>query len=200
MAKELQPYTIMAEVSEEHHAKIAQFCDLTGATTGEVCPSLLLPLQADKQLNSNFLQAEEYLATNEWDLEGSVAEYFTTQEEGIEHAQGDDSDEAAGGLPEGPPTTSGARTLGGAPAPPSSIPTVSSSRNKDASRQPPTNKKFATLKDLNSEAAHSHNHDDDDEDEDGKDLYAGGEKSALAVQNPGDPRKQVKDILNKARK
>jgi len=43
----------------------------------------------------------------------------------------------------------------------------------------------------------SHSHDDDDDEEDDPDLYAGGEKSGLAVQNPDDLKKK---ILEKARK
>jgi UBX domain-containing protein 1 len=81
------------------------------------------------------------------------------------------------------------------------VPPTSSGVSKNSSVRPSTNKKFATLVDLSSDATRSHDHDDDDDDDDDKhDLYAGGEKSALAVQNPGDPLKQVKDILNKARK
>ena len=59
-------------------------------------------------------------------------------------------------------------------------------------------------------AGHGHAHDDDDDDDDDdyepgkepRDLFAGGEKSGLAVQDPGnknDPRKVVNDILKKAR-
>ena len=63
-----------------------------------------------------------------------------------------------------------------------------------------------------------HGHDDDDDDENGddtdedigmtdeepRDLFAGGEKSGLAVQDPStksknDPKKVVDDILKKAR-
>ena len=52
-------------------------------------------------------------------------------------------------------------------------------------------------------------HDDDDDSDDGdhdpdqepRDLFAGGEKSGLAVRDPSrnDPRKVVNDILKKAR-
>lgn len=149
-------------------------------------------------------QAQEYLITSEWNLDGAVAEYFTSQEEGVEQAQAEHAAEAAGGQDEPSFAPSGPRTLGGGPAPPSAIPTVSSSKPGASASKPPTNKKFATLKDLSSDAGHSHaghkHSDDDDDDDEQHDLFAGGEKSALAVQNPGDPRKQVKDILNKAKK
>lgn len=70
----------------------------------------------------------------------------------------------------------------------------------DPVRQPPK-KKFATLGDINSTGrgagGHGHGHsDDDDDDEDYKDdenqdLFAGGEKSGLAVQNPDDLKRKL---------
>lgn len=105
------------------------------------------------------------------------------------------------------PSGSG-RTLGGDPAPPvdstsSALPASSSTRSAPRT----SNRKFATLGDLNRDQGHSHRgghgrEDDADEDEgDGaQDFFAGGEKSGLAVQNPGDSRRQVKDILEKARR
>ena len=72
--------------------------------------------------------------------------------------------------------------------------------------QPPK-KKFATLGDLRgsagpSHAGHGHDDDDDDDDfepsdEDNQNLYAGGEKSGLAVENPDDLKKK---ILERAKK
>lgn len=65
-------------------------------------------------------------------------------------------------------------------------------------------KKFATLGDLSGgggssgHAGHGHDDDSDDSDYDPKqDLFAGGEKSALAVQNPDEMKKK---ILERARK
>lgn len=62
-------------------------------------------------------------------------------------------------------------------------------------------KKFATLGDLRGAAGPSHaghGHDDDDEDEDyepsddeNQNLYTGGEKSGLAVENPNDLKKKI---------
>lgn len=71
-----------------------------------------------------------------------------------------------------------------------------------SSRAPPK-KKFATLGDLGGggtggHAGHGHDNDSDDTDDDSKqDLYAGGEKSGLAVENPDDIKKK---ILERARK
>lgn len=88
----------------------------------------------------------------------------------------------------------GGRTLGGGSVPQpipttSSAPAPSSSRNKQAPQ-----KKFATLGDLGGGAHAGHGHDDDDDDSDydeKQDLFAGGEKSALAVQNPEDLKKKI---------
>lgn len=59
-------------------------------------------------------------------------------------------------------------------------------------------------------AGHGHAHDDDDDEdsdyepgEQPRDLFAGGEKSGLAVQDPSkgnDPRKIVSDLIKKAQK
>ncbi|KAG8529752.1 UBX domain-containing protein 1 [Bacidia gigantensis] len=58
---------------------------------------------------------------------------------------------------------------------------------------------FATLNDLNAVAAgghagHSHEDDDEDDDDGGNpNMFAGGEKSGLAVQNPDDLKKKILD-------
>ena len=77
------------------------------------------------------------------------------------------------------------------------MPDQSSSSSKAAPK-----KKFATLGDLSGggsgHAGHGHDDDSDDSDYDPKqDLFAGGEKSALAVQNPDEMKKK---ILERARK
>lgn len=130
--------------------------------------------------------------------------YFTAMDEGPEEAQGDQENE----VPEEPYT--GPRTLDGRPAP-QSIPTVGSS-----SSAPPKKKGgIATLGSISQgasggHAGHGHAHDDDDsededydDDEQPRDLFAGGEKSGLAVQDPTSgrnaPKKVINDILKKAR-
>lgn len=56
-------------------------------------------------------------------------------------------------------------------------------------------KKFATLGDLSggapSHAGHGHDSEDGDDDEENPDLFAGGEKSGLAVQNPDDLKRKI---------
>ena len=69
-----------------------------------------------------------------------------------------------------------------------------------SSSKQPVRKKFATLGDLSGggSGGHAgHGHDDDDDDDDDQDFFAGGEKSALAVQNPDDLKRK---IIEKARR
>ena len=40
-------------------------------------------------------------------------------------------------------------------------------------------------------AGHNHDDDEDDEEDDDPNLYAGGEKSGLAVENPDDLKKKI---------
>jgi UBX domain-containing protein 1 len=135
-------------------------------------------------------------------LEAAVTEYFTAQEEGVGAHGGAEADEDQE-MEEEPPYT-GPRTLDGRPAP-SAIPTSGSSN-------PAPPKKRGGIATLGSiaptdpHAGHGHAHDDDDDsddedfepDEEPRDLFAGGEKSGLAVQDPSQKR-LVKDILKKAR-
>ncbi|TVY49348.1 UBX domain-containing protein [Lachnellula occidentalis] len=166
-----------------HDELISEFCSLTSASSTD---------------------AQQYLAANRWDLSGAVAEYFTAQEEGIAGAQeGGEED------PQEAEAYTGPRTLDGRPAP-ASIPTVASSSRAAA---PPKRGGIATLGSIGQSSGgggHGHAHDDDDDSDDEdfnpaeqpRDLFAGGEKSGLAVQDPNnrnDPRKVVNDILKKAK-
>ena len=86
----------------------------------------------------------------------------------------------------------------GADSTPQPIPTTSTvpPPPTPGSREAPR-KKFATLGDLggaagSSHAGHAHDDDDDDDDFDSdQDLFAGGEKSGLAVHNPDDLKKKI---------
>ncbi len=115
-------------------------------------------------------------------------------------------------MPRGAPSSStppapqaeytGPRTLDGRPAPQYASTTAASSSKKPAKRTG-----LATLGSLG--GRHSHDEDDDDDDDDDderrgpRDLFAGGEKSGLAVQDPAqrssDPRKLINDIVAKAK-
>jgi UBX domain-containing protein 1 len=55
-----------------------------------------------------------------------------------------------------------------------------------------------TLRDLQGDSHAEHGHDDDDDED--QDFFAGGEKSGLAVQNPGNPRDEIESILDRARR
>jgi UBX domain-containing protein 1 len=68
------------------------------------------------------------------------------------------------------------------------------SRAASGSRAGASRKKFATLGDLGSTQPQDERDDDSDDDQD---LFAGGEKSGLAVQNPDDLKRK---ILEKARR
>lgn len=95
------------------------------------------------------------------------------------------------------PVAGGARTLDGRPVP-QPIPTTSdAAASSSSSSQQPARKKFATLGDLGGSAGHGHDGDDSDDDDENQDLFAGGEKSGLAVQNPDDLKRK---ILEKAKK
>lgn len=134
--------------------------------------------------------AQEYLANSSWELGSAVTEYFN-RSEGIEE------DDQASEVPAATPS---------APQP---IPTSSSMPAPPSATQAPK-KKFSTLGDLSggggpSHAGHGHGDDDDDDDfepsdDDNPDLYTGGEKSGLAVENPSAAEKLRKKIIKKAQK
>ncbi|CAF9906020.1 MAG: UBX domain-containing protein 1 [Alectoria fallacina] len=131
--------------------------------------------------------AQKYLAENAWDYGVAVTEYFN-------RPKGIDEDNQA---PETPAAASSA---------PQPIPTSSSMPPPPSAMQAPK-KKFATLGDLSGGGGPSHGDDDDDDDDDfepsdddNPDLYAGGEKSGLAVENPNNAEKLRKKIIKKAQK
>jgi len=102
------------------------------------------------------------------------------------------------------------RRLGGDSPEDSPPPEASSSSAQPSSsrRAPPRQSGLRTLSDLQNQSGHGHAHGDDgdhasDEDyeDENQDLFAGGEKSGLAVQNPnaGNPRDRINDIIRRAR-
>lgn len=160
----------------DHNDTVRQFRDLTGATEG---------------------QAREYLEDHEWNLESAAQDYFASLDEvQAEPAAGQSSSQ-----PE--PEYTGPRTLDGRPAPPSSSSAAAASKAKSAQQK---KKGVATLGSLSSSAAHDDGHDDEDMESDEDDrgpLFAGGEKSGLAVQDPKNQahsgKKIVKDLLSQAK-
>ena len=136
---------------------------------------------------------------NEWDLTAALDDFYTPAEhretyrkereaiEGRERGEPDEGDSS--------PEATGRR------------PSPSSIKEAKPGQAPASNKLFSTIQDLMQvEARGRHKRDDDDdyvdddEDEESQDVFAGGEKSGLAVQHPSDARRSVKDILRKARK
>lgn len=95
------------------------------------------------------------------------------------------------------PVPGGGRTLGGDYVPP-----APGTESRPTSSRNPQRGGMRTLKDLQGGggAGHSHGHGaDDDDSENEQDFFAGGEKSGLAVQNPGNQEDQVNRILQRAR-
>lgn len=142
------------------------------------------------------MQARQYLEAAQWNFPSALTAYYNPSEETSE-AQDEETTSA-----DEPPFVSdtiqsGGRRLGGAPTDPQPIPTTSSSQSSKPPKRAAAQKKFATLGDFGND---QHEHDDpndSDYDDEKHDLFAGGEKSGLAVQNPDDLKKK---ILEKARK
>lgn len=165
----------------DHDALISNFCELTGASAQT---------------------ATEYFTAAGWDMDRAITAFFADQEEGDADAVAAAPSASTGPTVE--PAYTGPRTLDGRPAP--QYATASSSA---AAKKPQKRTGLATLSSLG--GGHSHDDDDDDEDDDSddegrrgpRDLFAGGEKSGLAVQDPSqrpsDPRKIINDIVAKAK-
>ncbi|PNP77981.1 hypothetical protein FNYG_08707 [Fusarium nygamai] len=162
----------------DHEAQIVEFAGLSGASPEE---------------------ARQYLEAHNWDLAEASNAWFRDAE--------DDNRDTSTAPPAAaaPDNYTGPRTLDGRPAP-------EAARSSQPTRKPAASQQrkrgIATLGSLGS-SSHQHDHgDDDDDDFDGEDddgrgnLFAGGEKSGLAVQDPhqeGGPKKIISDILAKAR-
>lgn len=157
----------------------------------------------NRKANTATSQAEEYLTSSEWNLPAAVGSYFADDEEAVaEPAAASSSQQPAA---QAPPDYTGPRTLDGRPAPQSAFKSSSSSSKKPARKTG-----ISTLGSL--KGGNADNDDDNtDEDEDEaerkgpRDLFAGGEKSGLAVQDPSrgnsskDPANVIKDILAQAK-
>lgn len=117
-----------------------------------------------------------------------MTEYFAEQDEESHHASGQEG----GGASTTAPRSSLAMDMSSSTgASSSSTPRLSSST---AARPSTVPKKFATLGDFSSGADDADSTDDEDRPQN---LFAGGEKSGLAVQNPDSIRQK---IIEKAKK
>ncbi|KAK4118781.1 SEP-domain-containing protein [Parathielavia appendiculata] len=133
-------------------------------------------------------KANQYLSASSWDIDSAVTSYYADMEEG-EQAPRDEY--------------TGPRTLDGRPAP-----GAASASSSSRAKKPQKRTGMATLSDLGIGGHDDSDDDDDYEDDDDerrgpRDLFAGGEKSGLAVQDPAqrssDPRRLINDIVAKAR-
>lgn len=155
---------------------IAQYSAITGASATE---------------------SRQYLDAFGWNLELAIADHYERQQDSdndndADYQDDEQSDEPGNPTPQVP---GGGYRLGDGPStsqPVSATPSSSKSKSKSAPR-----KKFATLGDVSSAPAN----DESDSDHD-QDLYAGGDKSGLAIQNPDKKGSEdlKKKILDKARK
>ena len=135
-------------------------------------------------------------------MAAAVNSYFQDEDEATEERR---TREAA----DVPADYTGPRTLDGRPVPQA----ASSSSSRPARKPAASHQKKKGIATLGSLGGSSHHHDDDDDDDDDDfdddddddgrgNLFAGGEKSALAVQDPkqeGGPKKIINDILAKAK-
>ena len=140
-------------------------------------------------------QARAYLEANQWDISSAAAEYFTSLEE-AEDPSAQPPQPASNPTPDTSRQAKIDPTLQPIPVT-SSLPSARASASK-----PQPKKKFATLGDLSggggsSHAGHGHDDESDDDEEEDQDFFAGGEKSALAVQNPDEIKRK---ILERARR
>ena len=135
---------------------------------------------------ANFtFQARSALQSTNFNLEEAVVFFYASQDapaDGEEEDATMDEDEA---VPRPVPSS--------APQPAASSASSSSSKPK----APANNSRLRTLKDLRGSASGDHESDDDEDEK--QDLFAGGEKSGLAVQNPDKPQDHFKNIINQAK-
>jgi UBX domain-containing protein 1 len=164
----------------DHEGQIVEFAGLSGASPEE---------------------ARQYLEAHNWDLAEASNAWFRDADEDSR-----DTSTAPAAAPV-PDNYTGPRTLDGRPAPEAARGSSQATRKSAPSQQRKTG--IATLGSIGS-SSHQHDHGDDDdddsdpEDDDGRgNLFAGGEKSGLAVQDPhqqeAGPKKIISDILAKAR-
>ncbi|KAF3927276.1 hypothetical protein ABW20_dc0109859 [Dactylellina cionopaga] len=161
-------------------------------------------------------QARGILESSNWQLEEALNLFYAAPEEAVANtsrppvAQVQDMDEEDDwDAPQAirkatpPPATSSSglgRTLAGDTV---GEPASSSSQPAEPVR-PPRGRGMMTLGDLGRGGAqgHGHDHDDDSDSDHGQDMFAGGEKSGLAIENPNKPGNRgldsVRNILKQA--
>ncbi|KAG6207876.1 hypothetical protein E4U50_003577 [Claviceps purpurea] len=151
--------------------------------------------------NASPEQALHYLEAYDWDFRMACDEFLRDTDQATAPPS-NPPEQVPGYAPGYVPEYTGPRTLDGRPAPQSE----SSSKAKGQSKSRPKRTGIATLGSLGGSHSNDDGNDDSDETDhdDGRgNLFAGGEKSGLAVQDPNQqvsgPRKIINDILAKAK-
>lgn len=155
-----------------HDEAVSHFADLTGASVNE---------------------AKTYLTTYQWEMDQALQAFYEDEDDDTPGAR-------AMPAPGEEANYTGPRTLDGRPVPYSSG--ASASASASSSSQAPKKKstggsKLRTLGDLSAQDDEENQEDEEKR----RSLFAGGEKSGLAVQDPSQaPRDLVRDIIEKARR
>ena len=140
-------------------------------------------------------QARQFLEAFDWNLEAAIEDHYARVQDSDADPDDDDEPESTPQQAERESIPSGGRRLGDRAGASGPEPTIASSSSKPKSA-PASRKRFATLGDVSPAAK-----DSSDSDDETQNMYAGGEKSGMAVQNPGANSEDLKKkILDKARK
>lgn len=135
----------------------------------------------------------EALESNDWDLDMAIAEHFDGGDAMASgHGASDEDEMTATSAP------TGGRRLGDAPTSSHTAGISSAAGSSNPSRKQPKKGGVASLRDFQ-EDEHSHDHDEDSDKD--QDLYVGGDKSGLAVTEPGAGHNQhIQRLLDRARR
>ncbi|GAB7356835.1 hypothetical protein MBLNU459_g7711t1 [Dothideomycetes sp. NU459] len=161
-----------------HDELISQFCAITG-----VPPAT----------------AQTALSSTEWDLEQAVTVFYASQDAPADALSDSDESDAPRQHQQPQQPQQPQQHQQHQQAPPSRAPSqpkpASSSSSASRTAAPPQSR-MRTIRDLQNDNGGSGSDSDEDPNQD---FFAGGEKSALAVQNPNRPTDHFRNILNQAK-
>ncbi|KAL5614426.1 hypothetical protein BROUX41_004531 [Berkeleyomyces rouxiae] len=163
----------MANLDDDQQVKLARVMESTGASVDI---------------------AHQLLEASNWDAETAAGQYFADVA-----SDGDDSNGAGASSSAAAPASSytGPRTLGGVPVP------ASQSRQPASSSKPARRTGIATLSSMGNADDGDDSEEEEDERRRRRNLFAGGEKSGLAVQDPsrgdgqGDETSRLLDAIRR---
>lgn len=152
-------------------------------------------------------QAIQILTSTDWEVDQAVTNYYESleggdvEEDNEDHSEHTAQQSSSSRQANAPITTGGGRTLGGETIPSSTTAAPAQPKAKPAGKSKGKSL-FSSFRDIRDRDGSGH--DDDDEDKD-QEFYAGGDKSGLAVQEPGSGHNsshndQVKRLLETARR